>query len=70
MSVPIVVEPLLRLADQAEKKALEWIKKSDRVPLYLCGDSGSCKSSLLNAFVLPMLREQGWTVARPGTRTP
>jgi chromosomal replication initiation ATPase DnaA len=49
-------------ADQAEKKALEWIKKSDRVPLYLLGDSGSGKSSLLNAFVLPMLREQGWTV--------
>jgi len=49
-------------ADQAEKKALEWIKKSDRVPLYLCGDSGSGKSSLLNAFVLPTLREQGWTV--------
>jgi formylglycine-generating enzyme required for sulfatase activity len=49
-------------ADQAERKALEWIKNSDRVPLYLCGDSGSGKSSLLNAFVLPMLREQGWTV--------
>ncbi len=49
-------------ADQAENKALEWIKNSDRVPLYLCGDSGSGKSSLLNAFVLPMLREQGLTV--------
>jgi formylglycine-generating enzyme required for sulfatase activity len=49
-------------ADQAEKKALEWINKSNQVPLYLCGDSGSGKSSLLNAFVLPMLREQGWTV--------
>jgi hypothetical protein len=49
-------------ADQAERKALEWIKNSDRVPLYLCGDSGSGKSSLLNAFVLPMLRAQGWTV--------
>src|SRR5258708_5500928 len=49
-------------ADQAEKKALEWIEKSNRVPLYLCGDSGSGKSSLLNAFALPMLREQGWTV--------
>jgi hypothetical protein len=49
-------------ADQAEKKALEWIKNANQVPLYLCGDSGSGKSSLLNAFVLPMLREQGWTV--------
>jgi hypothetical protein len=51
-----------RRADHAENKALEWIKNSDRVPLYLCGDSGSGKSSLLNAFVLPVLREQGWTV--------
>jgi hypothetical protein len=49
-------------ADQAEKKALEWIKNANQVPLYLCGDSGSGKSSLLNAFVMPMLREQGWTV--------
>src|SRR6202035_1086348 len=47
---------------RAENKALEWIKDSDRVPLYLCGDSGSGKSSLLNAFVLPTLRKQGWTV--------
>jgi formylglycine-generating enzyme required for sulfatase activity len=49
-------------ADQAGKKALEWIKKANQVSLYLCGDSGSGKSSLLNAFVLPMMREQGWTV--------
>jgi Leucine-rich repeat (LRR) protein len=49
-------------ADQAEKKALEWIKRTTQVPLYLCGESGSGKSSLLNAFVLPMMREQGWTV--------
>src|SRR5579862_9636323 len=51
-----------RRADQAEKRALEWIRNADQMPLYLCGDSGSGKSSLLNAFVLPMLREQGWTV--------
>jgi hypothetical protein len=49
-------------ADQAEQKALEWIEKSNQIPLYLCGDSGSGKSSLLSAFVLPKLREQGWTV--------
>jgi hypothetical protein len=49
-------------ADQAEMKALEWIKNANQVPLYLCRDSGSGKSSLLNAFVLPTVREQGWTV--------
>ena len=32
------------------------------MPLYLTGDSGSGKTSLLNAFVLPTLRERGWTV--------
>jgi formylglycine-generating enzyme required for sulfatase activity len=49
-------------ADHAEQKALEWIEKSNQIPLYLCGDSGSGKSSLLNAFVLPKMSEQGWTV--------
>jgi len=48
--------------DKAERKVLEWIKKSACVPLYLTGDSGSGKSSLLNAFVLPKLRELGWNV--------
>jgi hypothetical protein len=32
------------------------------MPLYLTGDSGSGKSSVLNAFVLPALRDAGWTV--------
>jgi Leucine Rich repeats (2 copies) len=48
--------------DHAEQKVLEWLKKSTQVPLYLTGDSGSGKSSLLNAFVLPKLREAEWTV--------
>jgi hypothetical protein len=48
--------------DGAEKKVLEWLKKTTLVPLYLTGDSGSGKSSLLNAFVLPKLRESDWTV--------
>jgi hypothetical protein len=51
-------------ADHAEQKAQEWIEKSNHIPLYLCGDSGSGKSSLLNAFVLPNLSEQGWTVVQ------
>jgi Sulfatase-modifying factor enzyme 1 len=49
-------------ADHAELKVVEWIERSDQIPLYLCGDSGSGKSSLLNAFVLPKMSEQGWTV--------
>src|SRR5260370_15566731 len=49
-------------ADQAEKKALEWIEKSNRVPLYLCAASGPRKNSLLNAFDLPMLGQHGSTV--------
>jgi hypothetical protein len=49
-------------ADRAHEKVLSWIESSTRVPLYLIGDSGSGKSSLLNAFVLPTLRERGWIV--------
>ena len=49
-------------ADRAHEKVLAWIERSASVPLYLTGDSGSGKSSLLNAFVLPTLRERGWTV--------
>ena len=32
------------------------------MPPYLTGDSGSGKSSILNAFVLPALHDAGWTV--------
>ena len=49
-------------ADQAQEKVLAWVLRSSAVPLYLTGDSGSGKSSLLNAVVLPRLREQKWTV--------
>jgi hypothetical protein len=48
--------------DKTHKKVLDWIEQSAASPLYLAGDSGSGKSSLLNAFVLPTLRERGWTV--------
>ena len=48
--------------DRAEEKALDWIKKASHLPLYFTGDSGSGKSSLLNASLLPKLREEGWTV--------
>jgi hypothetical protein len=49
-------------ADRAHERVLDWLQESAGVPLYLTGDSGSGKSSLLNAFVLPSLRETGWTV--------
>jgi Novel STAND NTPase 1 len=49
-------------ADRAHEKVLSWIERSAGMPLYLTGDSGSGKSSLLNAFVLPTLRDHGWTV--------
>jgi Leucine-rich repeat (LRR) protein len=48
--------------DRAEEKALDWIRKSGQLPLYFTGDSGSGKSSLLNASLLPKLRTEGWTV--------
>src|SRR5207237_771393 len=49
-------------ADRAHEKVLRWIGQSASLPLYLTGDSGSGKTSLLNAAVLPDLRERGWTV--------
>ena len=49
-------------ADRIHEKVLDWIKRADAIPLYLTGDSGSGKSSVLNAFVLPALRDFGWTV--------
>jgi hypothetical protein len=49
-------------ADRAHEKVLGWIERSTEMPQYLTGDSGSGKSSLLNAYVLPSLREREWTV--------
>jgi Leucine-rich repeat (LRR) protein len=49
-------------ADRAHEKVLAWLKRADATPLYLTGDSGSGKSSVLNAYALPELRAAGWTV--------
>ena len=49
-------------ADQAHQKVLDWLQRSTALPLYITGDSGSGKSSLLNAYVLPQLRTMQWTV--------
>ena len=53
-----------RRADQAHKEVLDWLANpaTHAMPLYLTGDSGTCKSSLLNASVLPQLRERGWAI--------
>jgi hypothetical protein len=55
-------------ADQAQHKVLEWLHQSNSMPLYLTGDSGSGKTSLLNAFVIPAFRNDDWvvTIVRPG----
>ncbi len=50
-------------ADHAHLRVLEWLESASALPLYLSGDSGSGKSSLLNAAVLPALRDKQWTVA-------
>jgi hypothetical protein len=47
---------------QAHEKVREWLRQSSSVPLYLTGDSGSGKTSLLNAFVIPAFKQDGWTV--------
>jgi hypothetical protein len=39
-----------------------WLRQSNLMPLYITGDSGSGKSSLLNAFVIPAFRQATWTV--------
>lgn len=51
-------------ADRAHLGVLEWLKSADsnQFPLYLSGDSGAGKSSLLNSSVLPTLRNQHWTI--------
>jgi hypothetical protein len=49
-------------ADRIHEKVVAWLKRAEATPLYLTGDSGSGKSSVLNAYALPELRETGWTV--------
>jgi energy-coupling factor transporter ATP-binding protein EcfA2 len=44
-------------ADNAHLDILDWIRQPREPLLYLTGRSGAGKSSLLNAFVLPTLRE-------------
>jgi Leucine-rich repeat (LRR) protein len=52
-----------RRADRIHERVFDWLLCTEATPLYLTGDSGSGKSSLLSAFVLPSLRARGWTIA-------
>ncbi|HEX2726259.1 MAG TPA: hypothetical protein VHN20_10600 [Beijerinckiaceae bacterium] len=52
-------------ADKVHETVLGWIMAPDlRVPLYLSGDSGTGKSSLLAAYVVPKLRQAGWVIVQ------
>lgn len=58
-------EESFRRADGKHEEILEWLTQRDRAKaLYLTGASGSGKSSLLAAWVLPHLERQGTTVIR------
>ena len=49
-------------ADRAHERVREWIEDALDPILFLTGDSGTGKSSLLNAHVVPELSEHGWLV--------
>ena len=51
-------------ADNAHEEVFDWIRSADSPLLYLTGRSGTGKSSLLNAWVLPKLQE-----GNPAVRT-
>ena len=51
-----------RRADGAQDQVRDWLLRTEGAPLYLSGDSGAGKSSLLQAFVLPELQARGWRV--------
>ena len=49
-------------ADGAHERILRWLRASPRPVLFLSGASGTGKSSLLEAYVLPTLQQEGWRV--------
>jgi hypothetical protein len=48
--------------DRAHQRAFEWIRDAEKPILFLSGASGAGKTSVLEAYVLPMLRGMGWRV--------
>ncbi|MGD0102927.1 MAG: leucine-rich repeat domain-containing protein [Rhodopila sp.] len=51
-----------RREDDAHNSVLRWIRETTRPVLFLSGVSGSGKSSVLDAYVLPILRGEGWRI--------
>ena len=49
-------------ADGAHERVLRWLRATPRPVLFLSGVSGTGKSSLLEAYVLPSLAREGWRV--------
>lgn len=49
-------------ADQVHTRVLSWIKTTNQPVVYLTGRSGTGKSSILNAFVIPSLRAEARSV--------
>ena len=49
-------------ADRAHERVLRWLRATPRPVLFLSGASGTGKSSLLEAYVLPTLKQEGWRV--------
>jgi hypothetical protein len=56
-----------RREDDAHNEVLRWIRDSSRPVLFLSGVSGAGKTSVLKAYVLPLLREAGWRIEQVGT---
>jgi hypothetical protein len=59
---PRETEETFERADQAHVEVLRWIKDSKEPTLYLTGFSGTGKSSLLAAWVIPKLQREGYVV--------
>jgi hypothetical protein len=48
--------------DDAHGRVLRWLRASTHPVMFLSGVSGSGKSSILEAYAVPLLREQEWRV--------
>lgn len=59
---PYDEEDTFSRADEADKSIIRWIQRSTEPVLYLYGQSGVGKSSLLSSGVIPVLKrkESGW----------
>jgi hypothetical protein len=50
--------------DDAHNDVLRWIRENTRPVLFLSGVFGSGKSSVLEAYVLPLMQADGWRIGR------